>query len=56
MIEEEPKPVPPKGWAAIIRKVYELDPMICPKCGGRMKVISFLSDFSMTMRRSKISA
>jgi hypothetical protein len=26
MIEEEPRPVPSKGWAEMIRKVYELDP------------------------------
>jgi hypothetical protein len=30
----------------MIRKVYEVDPMLCPKCGGVMKVISFLTDFS----------
>jgi len=35
MDEEEPKSVPSKGWAGMIRKVYEVDPMVCPKCGGR---------------------
>jgi hypothetical protein len=30
----------------MIRKVYEVDPMLCPKCGGVMKVISFLTDIS----------
>ena len=35
MVEEEPKHIPSKGWAAMIRKVYEVDPMACPKCGGR---------------------
>jgi len=34
MAEEELKPVPSKGWAAMIRKVYEIDPMLCPKCGS----------------------
>jgi hypothetical protein len=47
MVEEELKPVPSKGWAALIRKphlglrsaamirkVYEVDPMVCPKCGS----------------------
>ena len=47
MAEEELKPVPSKGWAALIRKphrglrsaamirkVYEIDPMLCPKCGS----------------------
>jgi len=31
----------------MIRKVYEVDPIVCPKCGGTMKVIAFLSDFSV---------
>jgi len=26
----------------MIRKVYEVDPMICSKCGGRMKVVAAL--------------
>ena len=28
-------------WAALIKMVYEVDPLICPKCGGTMKIISF---------------
>jgi hypothetical protein len=27
MIEEESKPMPSKGWAEMIRKVYEVDPL-----------------------------
>jgi hypothetical protein len=38
MIEEEPRPIPSKGWTEMIRKVYEVEPMLCPKCGGQMKV------------------
>jgi hypothetical protein len=34
----------------MIRKVYEVDPMLCPQCGGTMKVIAFLSDFSVVDR------
>jgi len=33
MAEEEPRPVPAKGWAGMIRKVYEVDPLVCSKCG-----------------------
>jgi len=33
-----------RGWAEMIRKVYEVDPMVCPQCSGRMKIISFLTD------------
>jgi hypothetical protein len=33
IVEGELRGLPAKGWAALIRKVYEVDPMICPKCG-----------------------
>ncbi|MCX6983546.1 MAG: transposase, partial [Lentisphaerae bacterium] len=29
-------------WAAMIKKVYEVDPLKCPKCSGQMRIISFL--------------
>ena len=31
-----------KRWAALIKQVYEIDPLSCPNCGGEMKVISFI--------------
>jgi hypothetical protein len=31
----------------MIRKVYEVDPMICSKCGGRMKVVAFLTEHAL---------
>jgi hypothetical protein len=31
----------------MIRKVYEVDPMLSPKCGGTMKVIAFLTDYAV---------
>jgi len=30
MVEEELRRLPSKGWAEMIRKVYEVDPMACP--------------------------
>jgi hypothetical protein len=55
--EEKIRRLPAKGWAApirkphiglrsaaMIRKGYEVDPMVCPKCGGRMKVVAFITD------------
>jgi hypothetical protein len=47
---EEPKPVPSKGWAAMIRKVYEVDPMVCPNCGGTLKIIAFITEFGAVDR------
>jgi hypothetical protein len=26
----------------LIKRVYEIDPLSCPQCGGQMKVISFI--------------
>ena len=43
MAEEELRPIPSKGWAEMIRKVYEVDLLICPRCGGRMRVVAFLT-------------
>jgi hypothetical protein len=31
-----------KRWAALIKQVYEIDPLLCPKCGAEMKVIAFI--------------
>jgi len=29
-------------WAMLIKRVYEIDPLCCPKCQGQMKVIAFI--------------
>jgi hypothetical protein len=34
----------------MINKVYEVDPLVCPACGGRMKIIAFITDFSVVDR------
>ncbi len=31
-----------RRWSHFIRKVYETDPLVCPKCSGKMKIISFI--------------
>ena len=44
IIEDEASFTPSRGWAEMIRKVYEIDPLICPKCGGTMRIVSFIKD------------
>jgi hypothetical protein len=44
IIEDDPAYVLSKGWAEMIRKVYEIDPLLCPSCGGKMSIISFIDD------------
>ena len=31
-----------KNWARLIQKIYEVDPLTCPKCASRMRVISVI--------------
>ena len=33
-----------KNWARLIQKIYHVDPLLCPKCSGTMKIISFIED------------
>jgi hypothetical protein len=32
-----------RRWAELIRRVYEVDPLVCPRCGGEMRVIGFIT-------------
>ena len=32
------------AWARLIRKVYEADPLECPKCHGPMRIIALIDD------------
>ena len=33
-----------KNWARLIQKIYEVDPLTCPKYSGKMKIISVIDD------------
>jgi hypothetical protein len=32
------------GWAKLIARVYEVLPLICPRCKGTMKIIAFIEE------------
>ena len=32
-----------RRWAELIRRVYEVDPLICPRCGSEMRVVGFIT-------------
>jgi hypothetical protein len=46
----EPIPPPPeraalrRRWANLIRRVYEVDPLVCPRCGAEMRIIGFITE------------
>jgi hypothetical protein len=41
----KPKPRPPSHylWAALIARIYEVFPLLCPMCGGQMRIIAFIT-------------
>ena len=36
-----------RSWARLIQKVYQVDPLLCPKCRGEMRIISFIEDMGV---------
>jgi hypothetical protein len=50
LIEQEYPRISRRGWAEMIRKVYEVNPLTCPRCQGEMRIIAFLTDFSVVDR------
>jgi len=38
----KPKPRPPAHylWAALTARIYEVFPLLCPMCGGQMRLIA----------------
>jgi hypothetical protein len=46
-----PEPAPPAKrspvhylWAVLIARIYEVFPLLCPKCGGQMRLIAFITE------------
>jgi len=36
-----------QNWARLIQKIYEVDPLVCPKCQGPMKIIAFIEELDI---------
>jgi len=36
-----------RSWAQLIKRIYEVDPLVCPKCGSEMKVVAFIIDHAV---------
>jgi hypothetical protein len=48
-ISPTPEPVPTKRpahylWAVLIARIYEVFPLLCPLCGGQMRLIAFVTE------------
>jgi hypothetical protein len=48
--EHQPRRVASKKWRELIKKVWEVDPLLCPKCGTEMKMIALIDDAGVIAR------
>ena len=39
-----------RSWAQLIKRIFEVDPLVCPSCGSEMKVITFIIDHAVVDR------
>ena len=45
----EVEPVPPslqearRRWAELLRRIFEVDPLRCPRCGHEMRIVAFIT-------------
>jgi len=37
-------------WAELLAKVFEIDVLACPECGGRMQLIAFIAEPAVAKR------
>ena len=49
MAADRPRPGSVSTWAKLIKRVYEVDPLVCPCCGGQMKIVSFIERCQATV-------
>jgi len=49
-LPEEQKKKSSKAWAVLIKRVFELDPLLCERCGSNMKIREFITDTKKVKR------
>ena len=40
----KPRRIPSRSWRELIKKVWEVDPLLCPQCHHEMRVVSLIND------------
>ncbi len=41
----EPIPSPSRAsWARLLKRIFEIDPLLCPACGSKMKIVSVITE------------
>jgi hypothetical protein len=42
--EHMPRRIPSAKWRELIKKVWEADPLLCPKCQRKMRIVALIDD------------
>jgi len=37
-----------RSWARLIARIYEVDPLVCPRCGHELKIVAAITDPCVT--------
>jgi hypothetical protein len=48
--EHKPRRIPSKKWRELIKKVWEADPLLCPRCSKEMRIVSLIDDRAVIER------
>ncbi len=42
--EHQPRRIPSAKWRELIKRVWESDPLVCPRCAHPMRIVSLIDD------------
>jgi len=45
--QPHPQPIPSPSrasWARLLKRIFEVDPLVCPACGSKMKIVSVITE------------
>jgi len=48
--EHKPRRIPSKKWRELIKKVWEADPLLCPRCQKEMRIVALIDDKNVIER------
>ena len=46
----KPRRIPSRSWRELIKKVWEVDPLLCPQCQHEMRIVSLINDAQIIKR------
>ena len=46
----KPRRIPSQSWRELIKKVWEVDPLLCPQCHHEMRIVSLINDAQIIER------